>query len=227
MSYKKFVRSVVKAETEEEVISAYHKLLPDGCTRPFKTDGHREDNLFEFKYDEDLTGRALWKVVAQGCYYLREFYQKGSWRKRLYTMPLRFSVCDINEAAVFETHSLRPYFTEEAYDWSRPASNPCLELINDLANDASLDTAIFRVQDESECNLFLQALTNGTSAIQVPVTANNFRPVFAAWRERFGEGLKPQETVELFLTDLQLGAVYNQATGELWFMEAKNSQERS
>jgi len=213
MNHDKFVAALTKAKTEEDVIATYQRLLPGDWRRPFGSDGLEHETLFEFKHDIKMEARDGFKVMAQGCYYLRLIWRKGVYKGEKYTLPLRLAVCDRNEAAVISVQELLPLFSSDDYDWSRPASSPDPKLVS-AVKELVKRPVVFRMSAAEQVAAFRDALKHVGTQVRCEITRHNFLQIFTVWRELFSDA-SPQDVAMAFVVDL---------TGTNMFLDAGQGQ---
>jgi hypothetical protein len=215
--YDKFVKSCGKAMREEEVITAYQRLLgAEEWPRPFGCDGVYGNVLFEFKFDTDFSSR--WpEVLAQACYYLHRILTIGVYKGERVGVPVAIAICDRNEVALVKTDDVVAICLDMTYDWSLPPSSPDLDIVSAVE---SLDMFIHRVTDEASVGAFLSALTNvgnGVTIARQVITKDNFDLIFEVWKPRFAGELGAQEAAGAFLSDLQMQVMVDRDAGEVLF----------
>ena len=198
----KFFALLAQADTEENVITAYQRLLgASAWPRPFACDGLVDGTLFEFKYDKHLEEAAGMTVLAQACYYVHHIYSYGVYKKTAYPMPARICIADVNEAFVVSVETVMPFIRDDIFDWSRPPSSPDPKLVKVLAG--GLSPVVYDMTDAGAVTLFVDRLAGGDKLIKQPVNVSNVFEIFSVWRGLFTAKWSPQEAVQAFLIDLR------------------------
>lgn len=159
-SIAKFRKDLKHAQLEEEVIACFQRLIPGRWHRPFRSDGIEADTMFEFKFDKDMASSQVFPVIAQGCHYLHKiFFQRIDKGREYLETPKNLAICDVNEALVIKTKDLYDFYTYPHFDWERPPSNPCPDLIEDLQLELKSKKRIYQIQkNDDEVRLFLKRL---------------------------------------------------------------------
>ncbi|HRO41796.1 MAG TPA: hypothetical protein PL009_03125 [Flavipsychrobacter sp.] len=121
MTFEEFKQKLDVAATEEMVKAAFASFynLPYDTTH--RHDLYTPQILFEFKTDKNFNNlKARATVLAQSLYYIRrlKFIEVE--------VPIPFFIClaDKNEATITETRKWANYYSNDSYDWERPASKP-------------------------------------------------------------------------------------------------------
>lgn len=207
----KFLKSAAKAKREEEVLDAYaHLIGAPEWPRPFGSDGLACDALFEGKLNKGMGGEDGRKAMAQGCYYLRHIQKKGIYKGEHYSVPSKLAVVDKNEGFVVPTSELEKFFSDNHYDWSLPASSPDKRLVEDLY---AVDFKVHSTDNDEGVKGFLAALQTDGKPVAQHVTRENFVAIFEAWKQKFADGLGPQEAAKAFILDLQKDFSVNETRG--------------
>lgn len=220
----RFIKSINKANREEDVIAAYQRLLPGEWQRPFASDGYEHDALWEFKYGVNLDG-GLSKVVAQGCYYLRKCLIVGVYKGQHFPLPNKLVVADDNEAVVISTESVIKFVSDDAFDWDRPPSDPDPSLVKALSESFPA-TRVYNIDDENQVDHFIEALNRAGTQTYSEVTRHNFVSLFTVWKTLFPEGTDPQTLAYSYLIDLaKENALLDEANGRIVFITDKGKIE--
>lgn len=225
MTPDEFVRRLTSAITEEEVITVYTRLLgARQWSRPFGSDGLHDDTLFEFKHDLKLDSLDGFRVIAQGCYYLRKLWRIGVYKGTRYTLPKRLAICDRNEAVVLAVNELEPIFTSDKFDWDRAASSPDPAITAEVRRIIKRPV-VFSVTDTAQVSAWLDALQSVGSTIRCEITRHNFLKIFEVWRGLFDmTGCPEQDVASAFLTDLTgAGAFVDTEAGQIIFKRDKHT----
>ncbi|MCS6822631.1 MAG: hypothetical protein NZ551_12290, partial [Microscillaceae bacterium] len=129
MTFKEFTDRLEKALTEEEVKATYAAYFNIQYDTSFYHDLYTPQVFFEFKAEGNLHNvKSLVTVLAQTLYYIRRLKYTEVQK------PVPFFIClaDKHEAALTEVRLWTNYYSDDGYDWERPASKPDLKLIDQL-----------------------------------------------------------------------------------------------
>ncbi len=154
--------------TEEEVKSVYARALGLRYDTKDDHDLYTPQVLFEFKFDRNFASLKIRAtVLAQILYYVRRL-KFGESSK---AVPFYLCLADVNEALVTETTVWKEYYTDaaEKYDWDLSPSFPDARLVADLQKHKQLrNLHVYDFRKAGE---------------------------FAAFLERIGQCLDPQQTL--------------------------------
>jgi hypothetical protein len=211
-----FLRVTANAVLEEQVVDAYMKILGiDDLVRPFGSDGLHGGTLFEFKFNFSLkSARKQALGLAQACYYLRRFMKEGVYGGRAYDMPARAALCTRGYALVALAEDLAPFFSDDAYDWSRAPSSPDPKLVDALAD---AERHVCDITRPEGVQVFLDQMKAVGGVIKKVITRDNFDAVFEVWKADFASGEDPQRAAHAYILDLQLRGSINEAAGTVLF----------
>ncbi len=225
-NFSSFSAALLKAKTEEEVKHAYAGHFGLNYDTEFHHDLYSPEIFFEFKFSRGLPKReARAAVLAQVIYYVRRL-RLGYADK---VVPPVLCVADSRQAFFTETKKWQKYFNNERkYDWELAPSQPDEKLVADLAASPETEAIkVFDLLDESEYELFRQALTHHR-AIQIEfdfrvkklITEENFEEVFDYWNKCFGDAVRNgTKSSRYFLCDIQQGrSIYDAKENKVVFL---------
>jgi len=189
------------AATQEEVVKAtyatYFKIKYDTSHHH---DLYTPQVFFEFKTNKNFHNlKALSTILAQSLYYIRrlKYIAVGQ--------PIPFFIClaDKNEALLTETSKWSTYYSNDAYDWERPASKPDPKLIDHLVKEPDTSKLhVYKITQKGDHAAFKKNLENALSPQLILdfgdkkiINEENFEAVFDHWKNVIGpyivNGYKP------------------------------------
>jgi hypothetical protein len=202
-----------KATTEEDVKSAWARLLGLDYDTADDIDLYTPQLLFEFKFERKLANASqLAPVLAQLMYYLHRLKYAGSSKG----IPQAWCIADRHSAVLGETADWNDLYGADAshFDWDLRPSSPDPVLVSAVrAHPAFRQLQPRSLEIPVEAAALLTALDQRFSrqiALQFGdkklITEDNFEQVYAYWEEVFGEavrnGFKPSR---YFVNDIQQG----------------------
>jgi hypothetical protein len=208
----KFLASIKKGKTEEDIKNAYAKYFDIDYDTADKHDLYTPRVLFEFKFDKNFQSiKTRSQIIAQTLYYIRRLKFKGFIEKPI---PPILCLADQNEAILTETSIWKSFYDDptEKYDWDLAPSQPDKNLVNDIANaQITLDTHIFDISTEIEFVMFAEKLTkylNNQIFIDFEdkkvITEDNFEDIFVYWNKIFGDSVRNGTAASrYFVSDIQ------------------------
>ena len=232
MTFEEFKKRLDKATTEEAVKAAYASYFNIEYDTSHHHDLYTPQVLFEFKADKNLHNlKALATVLAQSLYYVRRLKYFESEK------PVPFFVClaDKNGAALTEIRKWNSYYSNDGYDWERPASKPAPKLIDHLVKEPETSQIhVYDITKKQEHEAFKKNLLNALHPQQLldfgdkkVINEGNFEAVFDHWKDiiwpSIVNGYKPSF---YFLSNIQKEKVIiDRESGRVVFtFEDKNSR---
>ncbi|HNW83000.1 MAG TPA: hypothetical protein PKG52_08935 [bacterium] len=192
MNFEEFKSKLQEATTEEEVKATYAKHFRINYNTADKHDLYTKNVLFEFKSDKNFNNiKAVSAVIAQTLYYIRRLKYKDVTKM----IPLYICFADKNEAAITETIKWSNYYSNDNYDWERPASNPDPKLIDHLVKEPETNkTHVYKILQKGDYSAFkdiLEMALNGQSGLDFGdkkvINEDNFEAVFNHWKSIIGQ----------------------------------------
>ena len=200
MTFKEFKNRLEKATTEEDVKASYANYFKIKYDTSLHHDLYTPQVLFEFKADKNFHNlKALATILAQSLYYIRrlKFIEVEK------TIPFFICLADKNESAITETRKWSNYYSNDSYDWERPASKPDPKLIDHLVKEPETDKLhVYAVTKKQEHDDFKKNLDNALNPQLILdfgdkkiINEDNFEAVFEHWKNIIGpyivNGYKP------------------------------------
>lgn len=200
MTFEEFKNKLSLAKSEETVkviYSKYFNIIYDASDRH---DLYTPQILFEFKYDknfENLKNKAT--ILAQTLYYIR----KLKFQDVNKVIPFFICLADVNEALLTETSKWSTYYSNDSYDWLRPASKPDPKLIDHLVKEPETSKIhVYKITRKGEHAAFKKNLENALNpqltldfGDKKIINEDNFEAVFDHWKSVIGQyivnGYKP------------------------------------
>jgi len=209
MTFEEFKNNLDKAITEEVVKVTYANYFKIKYDTSHHHDLYTEQVFFEFKADVNLKNlKVLATVLAQSLYYIRRMkYVEVD-------KPIPFFLClaDKSGAALTEVRKWSSYFSNDGYDWERPASKPDQKLIDHLVKEPETSKIhIYSITKNPEHEAFKKNLENALNPQGILdfgdkkiINEENFEAVFDHWKNVIGtyivNGYKPSY---YFLSNIQ------------------------
>ncbi|MCL2074414.1 MAG: hypothetical protein FWH18_10855 [Marinilabiliaceae bacterium] len=209
MTFQEFINRLELATTEEVVKATYAYYFGIKYDTSHHHDLYTPQVLFEFKMERNLQNlKALATVLAQALYYIRRLIYVEVEK------PVPFFIClaDKDGAALTEIRKWNNYYSNDSYDWDRPASKPDPKLVDHLVKEPETSKIhIYAVTKKMEHEAFKKNLENalhpqamldfGDKKI---INEENFEAVFDHWKSIIGHyiinGYKPSF---YFLSNIQ------------------------
>lgn len=209
----KLAKALESASIERQVEDAYNEALkkafPDTRIEyPFACDGYCEFDvggskhklLIEYKYDEDMSSKAVRsKVLVQVLAYMKKFEENGK------PLPSVILVADKNECFVLHANDLVKWLDFEGAKWDGAPSgmasaNP--DLVLALAEDDTRNAFVFDVNDAFDFDAVVQKIKDmATNTVRkVRITEHNVDKVFKLFSEKIilEKKVSPNDMVALF-----------------------------
>ena len=191
MTFEQFKNQLDKAKTEEDVKSPYATYFNIKYNTSNHHDLYTPQVLFEFKADKNFHNlKALATILAQSLYYIRRLKYIDVEK------PIPFFIClaDKNQATLTETSKWSNYYTNESYDWERPASKPDPKLIDHLVKEPETGKIhVYSVTKKQEHEAFKKNLDNALEPQMMMdfgdkkvINEENFEAVFDHWKSVIG-----------------------------------------
>ena len=192
MAFEEFNNQLKIASTEETVKAIYAKHFNINYDTSDRHDLYTPKVFFEFKYDKNFQNlKALATVLAQMLYYIR----KLKYEEVKKTIPFFLCLANKNEASITETRKWSSYYSNDSYDWSRPASKPDLKLIDHLVKEPETQKIhIYTINLKNEYSAFKKNLDNALDPQLIIdfgdkkiINEENFEAVFDHWKSIIGK----------------------------------------
>ena len=232
MTFEEFKNQLDKATTEEVVKATYAAYFKIKYNTSNHHDLYTPQVFFEFKADKNFHNlKALATILAQTLYYIRRLKYIDVQK------PIPFFIClaDKNEAAITETGKWSSYYSNDSYDWERPASKPDPKLIDHLVKEP--ETAkihVYAIIKKQDHDAFKKNLDNALNpqimmdfGDKKVINEDNFEAVFDHWKNVIGpyivNGYKPSF---YFLANIQRDKVIvdKDSSRVVFTFEDKNSK---
>jgi hypothetical protein len=209
MTFQEFQNRLDQATTEEMVKATYASYFKIKYDTSHHHDLYTEQVFFEFKTEKNLQNlKAFATVLAQALYYIRRL------KYLEVDKPIPFFIClaDKKEAALTEVRKWSSYFSNDSYDWERPASKPDQKLIDHLVKEPETSNIhVYTVTKKQEHDAFKKNLENALNprlaldfGDKKVINEENFEAVFDHWKSVIGHyivnGYKPSF---YFLSNIQ------------------------
>uniref|UniRef100_Q3APX1 Uncharacterized protein n=1 Tax=Chlorobium chlorochromatii (strain CaD3) TaxID=340177 RepID=Q3APX1_CHLCH len=209
MTFAEFKVQLENAATEEAVKAAYATYFKIKYDTSNYHDLYTEQVFFEFKKEKNFHNiKALATILAQSLYYIRrlKFVEVEK------IIPFFICLADKDEACLTEVRKWSSYYSNDSYDWERPASKPDPKLIDHLVKEPEINNIhIYNVTKKQEHDAFKKNLENALKPQMVldfgdkkVINEENFEAVFEHWKNVIGHyivnGYKPSF---YFLSNIQ------------------------
>ncbi|MCU0393519.1 MAG: hypothetical protein MUE81_20585, partial [Thermoflexibacter sp.] len=192
MTFEEFKNNLENAKTEEVVKATYATYFKIKYDTSHHHDLYTPQVFFEFKAERNFDNlKALATILAQSLYYIRRLKYVEVEK----TIPFFICLADNNEALITETQKWSNYYSNEAYDWQRPASKPDPKLIDHLVKEPETGKLhIYKVTQKAEHAAFKQNLENALHPQMLldfgdkkVINEENFEAVFEHWKNVLGK----------------------------------------
>jgi hypothetical protein len=213
MTFEEYKNRLNNATTEEVVKSAYATYFKLKYDTSHHHDLYTPQVLFEFKAEKNFVNlKARATILAQSLYYIRRLKYIETEK----AIPFFICLADKNEAILTETRKWSNYYTNDAYDWERPASKPDPMLIDHLVKEPETSNLhVYVVTSKQEHEAFKKNLLNALNpqllidfGDKKVINEENFEAVFEHWKSVIGpyiiNGYKPSF---YFLSNIQRSKV--------------------
>lgn len=200
MTFEQFKNQLDKATTEEVVKATYATYFKIKYNTSHHHDLYTPQVFFEFKADKNFHNlKALATILAQSLYYIRRLKYVEVEK----AIPFFICLADKNEATLTETRKWTTYYTNDAYDWERPASKPDPMLVDHLVKEPETGKLhVYSVTKKQEQEAFKKNLDNALNPQMIldfgdkkVINEENFEAVFEHWKNVIGpyivNGYKP------------------------------------
>lgn len=225
-----FVRRLVKKTMiEKDVEAAIEFLFKSLAIRHYgKADKLFCPYLIEAKYAASLDrkSRNAAKALAQAIHYLWEMFEKT-------TNEVDFVInwiilIDSKNAMIFPINLLESFWKSKKYDFTRPASDPCPLLVQDLLDwDEFKNAEVFTLRKPG-VELFIQKLEETCQDFAghyyMKITRRNFKSIFAKWRETLKIDKGIQLDVCLYMQELSRQSKLVEDEGRIYFFDDNKIQ---
>lgn len=209
MIFEQFKNQLEKATTEEVVKATYATYFSIKYNTSNHHDLYTPQVFFEFKANKNFHNlKALASILAQSLYYIRRL----KYLDVKNAIPFFICLADNNEATLTETSKWSNYYTNDSYDWERPASKPDPKLIDHLVKEPLTGKIhVYSVTKKHEHEAFKKNLNNALNPQMIldfgdkkVINEENFEAVFDHWKGVIGpyiiNGYKPSY---YFLANIQ------------------------
>ncbi|MHB8260935.1 MAG: hypothetical protein ACYDCN_03820 [Bacteroidia bacterium] len=209
MTFEDLKKQLDKSTQEDEVRGIYASYFKIKYNTSHRNDLYTPQVLFEFKADKNFHNlKALATILAQSLYYIRRLKYIEVER----AIPFFICLADKNEASITETRKWATYYTNDSYDWERPASKPDPKLIDHLVKEPETEKLhVYAVTKKQEHEAFKKNLDNALNPQMIldfgdkkVINEENFEAVFDHWKSVIGpyivNGYKPSF---YFLSNIQ------------------------
>jgi hypothetical protein len=213
MTFEEYKNRLNNATTEEVVKAAYATYFKLKYDTSHHHDLYTPQVLFEFKAEKNFVNlKARATILAQSLYYIRRLKYIETEK----AIPFFICLADKNEAILTETRKWSNYYTNDAYDWERPASKPDPMLIDHLVKEPETSNLhVYVVTSKQEHEAFKKNLLNALNpqllidfGDKKVINEENFEAVFEHWKSVIGpyiiNGYKPSF---YFLSNIQRSKV--------------------
>ena len=158
MTFEDFKNRLEKSTQEDEVRGIYATYFKLKYNTSNRHDLYTPQILFEFKADKNFHNlKALATILAQSLYYIRRLKYIDVEK----AIPFFICLADKNEATITETRKWSTYYTNDSYDWERPASKPDPKLIDHLVKEPETSKIhVYSVTKKQEQEAFKKNLDN-------------------------------------------------------------------
>ncbi len=209
MTFDDFKNRLDKSTQEDEVRAAYASYFNIKYNTSNRHDLYTPQVLFEFKTDKNFHNiKALSTILAQSLYYIRrlKYIEVEKY------IPFFICLADKNEASITETNKWSNYYSNDTYDWERPASNPDPKLIDHLVKEPETGNLhVYKVTQKGEHLAFKKNLDAALSPQMIMdfgdkkvINEENFEAVFEHWKNVIGKYIvNGHKTSFYFLANIQ------------------------
>jgi hypothetical protein len=200
MTFEDFKNRLDKSTQEDEVRGIYATYFKIKYNTADRHDLYTPQVLFEFKADKNFQNlKALATILAQSLYYIRRLKYVEVEK----AIPFFICLADKNEATITETRKWSTYYTNDGYDWERPASKPDPKLIDHLVKEPETGKIhVYKITKKQEQEAFKKNLDNALNPQMIMdfgdkkiINEENFEAVFEHWKNVIGpyivNGYKP------------------------------------
>lgn len=200
MTFEEFKNRLDLSTQEDEVRGIYATYFKIKYNTANRHDLYTAQVLFEFKADKNFQKlKALATILAQSLYYIRRL----KYIEIEKAIPFFICLADKNEATITETRKWSTYYTNDGYDWERPASKPDPKLIDHLVKEPETGKIhVYKITKKQEHKAFKKNLDNALNPQMIMdfgdkkiINEENFEAVFDHWKNVIGpyivNGYKP------------------------------------
>jgi len=194
MTFEEFKSRLNNSTTEEDVKATYANFFKIKYDTSHHHDLYTPQVLFEFKANKNFHNlKAFATILAQSLYYIRRL------KYIEVDKPIPYFIClaDKNEASLIETSKWSNYYSNDYYDWERPASNPDPKLVDHIVKEPQTNKLhIYKVTQKGENSDFKINLANALNPQLIidfgdkkVINEENFEAVFDHWKNVIGKYL--------------------------------------
>jgi hypothetical protein len=234
MTFEDFKKQLDKSTQEDEVRGIYATYFKIPYNTSHRNDLYTPHVLFEFKADKNFHNlKALGTILAQSLYYIRRLKYVEVEK----AIPFFICLADKNEASLTETRKWATYYSNDSYDWERPASKPDPKLIDHLIKEPETSKIhVYEITKKQEHEAFKKNLENALNPQLIldfgdkkVINEENFEAVFDHWKSVIGpyivNGYKPSF---YFLANIQRDKVIidKDSSQVVFTFEDKNSKRQ-
>ena len=160
MTFDDFKNRLDKATQEEVVKATYASYFKIKYDTSHHHDLYTPQVFFEFKTDKNFHNlKAFATILAQSLYYIRRLKYVEVEK----AIPFFICLADKNEASITETGKWSTYYSNDTYDWERPASKPDPKLIDHLVKEPETSKLhVYKVTQKGDHAAFKKNLENAT-----------------------------------------------------------------
>lgn len=200
MKFEEFKNRLDKVTQEEDVKAIYATYFKIKYNTTHHHDLYTPHVFFEFKADKNFHNlKALATILAQSLYYIRRL----KYIEVEKNIPFFICLADKNEATITETRKWSTYYTNDSYDWLRPASKPDPKLVDHLVKEPETGKLhVYSITKKQEHEAFRKNLENALNpqlmldfGDKKVINEDNFEAVFDHWKSVIGQyivnGYKP------------------------------------
>jgi len=232
MNFKDFKQEIGNADSEEAVKAVYAKYLNVKYNTKNHHDLYTPQVFFEFKADKNFGNlRTVATVLAQTLYYIRRLKYEDVKK----VIPPFICIADKNESLITETTKWSNYYTNEAYNWERAASNPDPLLVDHLVKEPELSLLhIFKITLQVEHNAFKKVIDRCLNpqlrlafSEKKNINEENFEAVFEHWKTIIGKYINNgYKLSDYFLSNLQEEKIsVDEKNGRVFFTFEDNNSK--
>lgn len=232
MNFEEFKNGLDNAVTEEVVKAIYAKYFNIKYNTSNHHDLYTPQVFFEFKTRKNLHNlKALATTLAQSLYYIRrlKFFEVEK------AIPFFICLADKNESIITPTGKWSTFYSNDSYDWERPASKPDPELIDHLVKEPEVSNIhVYKVTLKGEHAAFKKNLENALNPQLIIdfgdkkiINEENFEAVFHHWKNVIGKYIENgYKDSFYFLANIQRDKVIidNENSRVVFTFEDKNSK---
>lgn len=192
MTFEDFKNRLDKATQEEVVKATYATYFKIKYDTSLHHDLYTPQVFFEFKTDKNFYNlKAFATILAQSLYYIRRL----KYIEVQKVIPFFICLADKNEASLTETSKWSTYYSNDTYEWERPASKPDPRLIDHLVKEPETSKLhVYKVTLKGEHAAFKKNLENALNPQLIldfgdkkVINEENFEAVFAHWKNVVGK----------------------------------------